>query len=320
MVSISTEHVNISILLLDEATMLTVASVLDPLRAANRLAQRRIFQWQLYSPQGLPIRLVGNFQMQCDGAFAQARPGEILIVIASFHQDIHANTALVSEIRRLRNRFQIIIGVEAGTWLLARAGIADGHRVTTHWEDHEALATRWPETTVVPDRFVIDGRVWTCGGASPALDMMLELIARTAGKPLALETASVFIYDQTHSSTDSQPALSLGRIVGREPRIGTAVRLMEKNIDSPLPIPAIARRTGISVKMLEILFVRYLDMTPARYYQRLRLLAARKLLLDTGLSVHEIAVRCGFNSQSAFSRAFHKAFEETASSIRTRGF
>ena len=307
---------DISLLILDEATMLTVASILDPLRAANRLSRSRLFRWKTYSPDETAVQLVGDFEMRTAGPFDPAKTGDVLIVIASFNQHKHADTRLLQTLRRAASRFDIICGIEAGTWLLARSGVATNQSVTTHWEDFESLALAYPDLDVRRDRYRIDGRIWTCGGASPALDMMLKLIEMKADKSLALEVASVFIYDQTHASTDSQPSLSLGQLEMREPRLATAVRLMEDNIDTPLPVSAIAKRTDLSAKMLEILFRKHLDTSPGEHYSRLRLMMARKLVLDTTLTIHEISIRAGFSSQSAFSRSFRRAFETSPSSLR----
>src|SRR3546814_14159142 len=79
------------------------------------------------------------------------------------------------------------LGVEAGSWLLARAGLLDGRAATTHWEDLEDFAARFPEVAVRPDRFVIDGRRFTSGGASPTFDLMLPLIRSRFGYPRSEE-------------------------------------------------------------------------------------------------------------------------------------
>src|SRR3546814_2570818 len=76
--------------------------------------------------------------------------------------------------------------------------------------------------------------------------------------------------------------------------IAAAIRLMESRLDSPLTTAAIARRLEISVRTLELLFRQALDIGPGTYYLRLRLQAARRLLLDTQLSMQAVAVRCGF--------------------------
>jgi len=316
---IQQKPITISFLILDESNMLTVASVIDPLRAANRLSATQLFEWQLFSPKGGPIELTGKLQMTSDGSFASSRGGDYLIIVASFNQTLHGDVQLVQDIRKIAGQFKTICGVEAGTWLLARSGLISHHAVTTHWEDLEHMRQLYPDLDIRADRYVLDKNIWTCGGASPALDMMLHLIEKEAGQMLALETASVFIYDQMHAGTDSQPAVSLGKLEADEPRIAAAVRIMEKNIDTPLTISAIAKRVPISVKMLEILFKQHLDQTPGKYYLRLRLNAAKKLLLDTKLSILEISVQCGFESQSSFSRSFKTLHGVNPLAIRLAG-
>jgi transcriptional regulator GlxA family with amidase domain len=79
-------------------------------------------------------------------------------------------------------------------------------------------------------------------------------------------------------------------------------------VDSPLTIAAIARRVGVTTRTLESIFGRSIGETPGAYYLRLRLNAARRLVLDTRLAMADIAERCGFASAAGFSRAFSRSF------------
>jgi transcriptional regulator GlxA family with amidase domain len=169
---------------------------------------------------------------------------------------------------------------------------------------------------VRPDRYVIDGPVFTSGGASPTFDLMLHLIRSRLGMAVALDVASVFIYDQTRAATDAQPLVSLGRLDGYDPRLAQAIRLMEAHVDSPLPVSAIARRAGVTARTLEKTFVKSIGETPGAYYLRLRLNAARRLVLDTALPMADIAGRSGFSSAAAFTRAFTRGFGQAPSAMR----
>ena len=147
---------------------------------------------------------------------------------------------------------------------------------------------------------------------------MLYLIRRRCGYPLAIEVSSAFIYDGVHGAADSQPLLSLGALETSEPRVAAAIHRMEQHIDDPLSIAQIAAQVDLSVRMLEYLFRRALDLTPADYYRRLRLQAARRLVIDTRLQLQEIAVRTGFNSLSAFSRQFRRRYRQSPRECRSQ--
>ena len=209
-------------------------------------------------------------------------------------------------------------GVDTGAWILAKAGLLNGKSATTHWEDLEDFTSNFRRTNVQPDRFVIDKDVVTIGGASPTFDFMLHLIRSRIGYPLALEVASVFVYDETHFSTDAQPLVSLGLLNDFEPRVTKAIRIMESRLDEPISVTAIARKLSMSSRRLENLFRQHLQASPGSYYLNLRLQRARKYVTDTLLPMQEIAIRTGFNSLSAFSRSFKQSYNSTPSAYRQK--
>ena len=143
-----------------------------------------------------------------------------------------------------------------------------------------------------------------------------HVITVLLGMAVALDVASVFIYDQARAATDAQPLVSLGRLDGYDPRLARAIRLMEAHLDRPLTVAAIARRVGLSARALELIFSRSIGETPGAYYLRLRLSAARRLVLDTAEPMADIAARTGFSSASAFSRAFKGGFGKAPALMR----
>jgi transcriptional regulator GlxA family with amidase domain len=242
--------------------------------------------------------------------------GDVLIVIASFNQQQHAGPAHLKLIKRLARNFSLVGGIEAGSWILARCGLLEQRTATTHREDLEDFATHFPGIDLKPDRFVIDGKLFTTGGASPTFDFMLYLIRRRYGYPLAMEVSSVFIYDGARSATDIQPLVSLGMLESDEPRVAAAIHVMEQHIDDTLSIAQVAAQVDLSVRMLEYLFKQALDLSPAAYYRRLRLQSARRMVVDTRLDLQEIAIRTGFNSLSSFSRRFKNHYQQTPGDCR----
>ncbi|KQT64087.1 MULTISPECIES: GlxA family transcriptional regulator [unclassified Aureimonas] len=312
---------SIDILVLPELSLLSLASTLEPLRAANRVAGRTVYRWRLLSPDGAPVTSSSGVSLAVDGAFPAEAPGDAVFVVAAFDIERHATRPILAALRRLARAGVPLGGIEAGAWVLALAGLLEGRRATTHWEDLDAFAARFPGVAVLPSRFVLDlgkagGDRFTTGGASPALDMMLELIRRRQGAPLALSVAGIFIYEEARAGEDPQPSLSLGRLDWNEPRVASAIRLMEARIERPVSIAALARAAGVAPRTLEALFQQAVGTSPREFYAGLRLEAGRRMVLETRADMASVAEGCGFASASAFARAFRRHYAESPTEAR----
>lgn len=307
----------VTLLVFPGSSIMCVASAVDPLRAANRIAGETMFDYALVSADGTPPVTTSGLPVAVSGPFDPAGRTDVLAIVGGFGTRHEHGGRLIAGIRRVARSARAVGGVEAGTWVLGHAGLLEGRAATTHWEDMEDFAAAFPGADVRPDRYIIDGPVFTAGGASPTFDLMLHLVRSRLGMAVALDVASVFIYDQARAATDAQPLISLGRLEGYDPRLAQAIRLMETHVDRPLTISAIARRTGLTARALEIIFRRSIGETPGAYYLRLRLNAARRLVLDTQVRMADVAARTGFASAASFSRAFSRAFGEAP--VRLRG-
>lgn len=309
-------RLDITVLVFSGLSIMCVASTIDPLRAANRMSGETTFDFRLVSVDGAPAVTTCGLPIAVSGKFDPSRPTDMIVAVAGFGTRDYATAGFLRDLRRAARFARAYGGVEAGTWLVARAGLLEGRAATTHWEDLEDFAATFPDTDVRPDRYVIDGPVFTCGGASPAFDLMLHLIRSRLGMAVALDVASVFIYDQSRAATDAQPLVSLGRLHGYDPRLAQAIRLMEAHIDQPLAIADIAKRTGVTPRTLESVFRNSIEETPGAYYLRLRLTTARKLVTDTRVAMADIAARTGFSSAAAFSRAFLRSYGSRPTELR----
>lgn len=305
----------VDVLVLEQFSLLCLATVIEPLRAANRVAAAPLYRWRLLSRDGgAPISTSG-VRVGADGPFTAEAPRAALFVLGSF-QARSVDRRLSADLRRAARARPALAGVEAGSWLLARAGLLDGFAATTHWEDLQEFAESFPKIAVVKDRFVMDRDRWTAGGAAPALDMMLTMLRREHGLPLALNVASVFIYDQTQASSAPQPVVSLGRLLADDPALATAISLMQQNLEEPKPLTEIAAEAGVLLRTLQSRFRTQLGQSPHAYYLDLRLAAAKRMLEQSAAGVAEIATAHGFGSASAFARAFRQRFGQNPLSIR----
>ncbi len=220
------EPLVVDLLVVDGFSLMSLAATMEPLRAANRVSGRALYDWRLLSPDGRPVLSSSGIPLPVAGVLDPEPARDALIVVAAFEAQKRA-ADLAARLRAVARAGVPIGGIESGSWILAKAGLLDGHRATAHWEEVDEFAAAFPAVEVVADRFVIDRGRFTAGGATPALDMMLHLIRVQHGMTIALNVASIFIYDQEHLPADRQSIVQVGRLGFVEPKLTAAIRLME---------------------------------------------------------------------------------------------
>ena len=196
---------------------------------------------------------------------------------------------------------------------MAEAGLLDGHAATTHWEDLENFANRFPDVDTRQDRFTLSEGRLTSGGATPAIEMMLHIIGARHGHGFASRVAGLFLYDGPAAPTRPQSRLGSQK---HSALTAKANALMESSLDEPLPLSYIAESLGSSPRGLQQQFRLRLNTTPQDHYLQLRMAEARRLVTDTKLSLMDVALATGFTSQSTFARAFRTAHGSTARDLR----
>ena len=306
---------SILVLVFDETNALSLSSVVDPMRAANRRAGKKLFDWKFATPGGALSRLTAGIPINAPGLFA-SQPADLLISVASFNVMQQLSPRLLTSLRTLAHRAQGVAAVDGGVWALAQAGLLDGYAATPHWEDYESFSATYPAIDARRSRFVIDRNRMTTGGASPCLDMMLALISRRHGKALADRVASALIYDPVSDGDAPQTLMPVSALTKKHPEIARAVTLMADHLDEPLPIGQIAQHLNLSPRTLELRFQKALGTSPKAYSLSLRLSEAQRLATDTTTPVQQIALATGFNSQAAFARAFKAAYGQSVRDLR----
>ena len=157
----------------------------------------------------------------------------------------------------------------------------------------------------------------TSAGGTASIDLMLKLIAHHHGDQLASTVADQLIYNSIRSDKDSQRLSIPTRIGVRHPKLAQVIGRMEANLEEPISPAALATEVSMSTRQLERLFRRYLNRSPKRYYMEVRLQKARNLLLQTEMSVINVALACGFASPSHFSKCYRAHYQTTP--YRERG-
>jgi transcriptional regulator GlxA family with amidase domain len=226
---------------------------------------------------------------------------------------------LVGWIRRAARGARRVTSVCTGAFLLARAGLLDGRRATTHWDSCAALAERHPKVHVEPDRiFVKDGSVYTSAGVTAGIDLALALVAEDHGRDLALQIARLLVVFLKRPGGQSQFSTQLATQASDSEPLADLRAWIEDNVGSDLAVPKLARKAGMSPRNFARRFTAEAGMTPGRYVATVRLGAARRRLEETAHGLDRIAVDAGFGTTESLRRAFADALGTTPSEYRQR--
>ena len=297
-------------LLLPQFSMLAFSSAVEPLRAANRLSGRALYDWRILTADGRPIHSSSRMHLLPDGGLDDCGRLDFLFVVAGLAVQRLREPAVIAALRRLARGGCRLGALSTGSYLLAWAGLLDGFRCTVHWENLDAFREDFPDLDVTGELFEIDGPRLTCSGGTASLDMMLSLIAQSHGRDLAAQVAEQFIHERIRDTHDHQRMSLQGRLGISHPKLLQVIAMMEAHLEEPLARAELARRAGLSTRQLERLFRRYLGRTPTRYYLELRLHRARALLTQTAMSILNVALACGFVSASHFSKCYREFFHK----------
>ncbi|MGM0544015.1 MAG: GlxA family transcriptional regulator [Pseudomonadota bacterium] len=302
----SGEPQTLGFLLLDNFTLISLASAIEPLRMANQLAGRELYRWYTLTQDGLPVRASDGLQVTPDASMHTPLSLEWVVVCGGVGPQ-HSVTR--EHVRWLQSRQLRRLGsVCTGSWALAKAGLLDYYETSIHWECLASMQEAFPNVILTTYLFSIDRDRFTASGGTAPLDMMLNLIGHDHGRELSAGISEMFIYERVRNEQDQQ-RVPLKHVLGTtQPKLLEIVALMESNLEEPIELDELANYVNVSRRQLERLFQRYLLCSPSRYYLKLRLTRARQLLKQTPLSIIEIASVCGFVSTPHFSKCYREYF------------
>jgi len=310
----------IGFLLIEDFALMSCASAVEPLRAANLLADKNLFDVQFYSITG------GFVRSSCGGGFdTQMLPLtdtslDALFIVAGGDPFEIRVPPVQNALQHASARGVTLGGISGGSVVLAKAGLMENRRFTVHWEHFEALQSLSEDYLMERRLYIIDRDRLTCAGGSAPLDMMHAVIRSEHGTELARAVSNWFIQTGVRRAEDPQRSyvretLSIG---DRElhSSVRAAIELMENHLATPLNIPQIARLAGISDRHLHRRFLDEVGKTPKKAYLDMRLRKSDDLLQQTRLPLTEIALTCGFANAAHFAATYKKSFGVSPSSAR----
>ncbi len=302
---------SVDILVADGFVLTEMAAVTDTLRIANRVLAQPPFRICMRSARGGQLSCRAGLLVETEG-FADRPEADFAFVLGNSDPD-HPDLSLGRVIKSYTNRgAQVYLLAEAAARYLKDQGGGG----STHWENAALLRERLGLFESSHALASENGPVVTCAGMGATTDIVLALIGRLTSAAAQMSVANIMLHEQVRDYSSLQPFAGAKPTITGDADLDHAIRLMQANIEEPMPIGDIVAELGISTRSLERKFRTYLATTPNGFYREMRLNKANNLLLNTSMSVREIGLACGF--QNGFSSLYKATFGITPLVLRKR--
>lgn len=316
----ATEPLSVAFILAPHFTLSAFSNFIDALRLAaddGDFSRQIRCKWKVLSQDEQPITSSCGLQILPTAKLEDPKSFDYIVVVGGLlHFGKKTSPQLVKYLKDAAELDVPLIGVCTGSFILARAGLMQGHNCCVSWFHHQHFANEFPKLSVSSaELFITDGNRLTCAGGTGVTHLAAHIIEKHCGKFEAARALRIMLEEMPLPATTPQPQpLLTGKI--SNPIVRKAILLIERNIGSPLPIDDLARKVNVTHRHLERLFRAELGMPPTSLSLKLRLNHARHLLLSTGHKVYYIATECGFIEFSHFTRCFKAEFGSTPTELR----
>ena len=274
--------------------------MIEPLRASNEISDTKSFEWKLFSENADKVEASAKVAFETDGKIEEIEKLDALILLSPPNADF-INSRSVGVIRRLERHGCTIGAVSGGVFLLAKAKVRPNIRYSVHWCYAAAFTNQFPNNISSEQVIETDRNIMTASGAAAAFDLALLLIRSRLGSSVAAEVACWFQHPIMRNQDVKQVIPSLNELEGLEemPELARkAISLVNQKINYPLQVNDIADEIGITSRHLSRIFKEATGESPRKYFRKLRVNAARQMILYTNEKIGEIALSVGFSSAS----------------------
>jgi transcriptional regulator GlxA family with amidase domain len=316
----------VAILAFPGVQSLDITGPLEVFAGAQRLLEQRGrrergYEVRVVSLDGAPLQTTSGLTLTPHATLAQTGvPLDTLIVPGGEGQRAAgAEPRIVDWIRASSREARRTASVCTGAFLLARAGLLDGRRATTHWSAAAELARTYPAVAVDPQPiFVRDGNVWSSAGVTAGMDLALALVEEDLDGAVALEIARHLVLFLRRPGNQSQFSATLAAQAPERAPLREVQRTVLERVADSHTVEAMAARAHMSPRHFARAFRAETGVTPARYVENVRLEAARRRLEESAEPVGAIAAACGFTSAETMRRSFLRALAVGPAEYRRR--
>ncbi|MFW8635925.1 GlxA family transcriptional regulator [Cribrihabitans pelagius] len=305
---------SIDILICEGFVLTEISALLEVFRIANRVLAQPPFRWTVRSAAGGRIGCRAGLSIESETYVS--RPDADFAFVLGNSDPAHPGLSCARVIQSYTSRgAKVFLLAEAAARYISEQGSGAGRR-TTHWENSALLRERLGLADAAHALACEDGPIVTCAGMGATTDIALALVGQLTSAAAQMTVANILLHEQVRDYGSLQPFAGAKPTITGDSELDHCIRIMQANIEEPVPIRGIVAALGISNRSLERKFKTYLATTPNGFYREMRLSRANNLLLNTTMSVREIGLACGF--PNGFSSLYKGFFGITPFTLRKR--
>jgi len=311
-IDLKQNNMKVDIILSDGFVMTELSGVVDVLRLANRVVDKKMFTFRYVSPEAGVVKSSADTWLNAS-ALSNSPDADIAVFLGN--SDLNFTTREIEKAvhkYRYTNAKVVLLAEAAAIYISANSDDGFGH--TTHWENRLLLEERSGLYDIAPSLAVSTDKIVTCAGLVSTYDIMLQIVAGYLSKAKLLTISSILLLDKVRSFETRQPGAMDALSAGKDSHIDQAIKMMQSNIEEPLKTTELAKVLGQTTRSLERQFLRHLGRSPGRFYRELRLIRAQNFLVNTDMSILEIAAACGFGSN--FGKIYKAYYGKTPRETR----
>ncbi|MGV8921573.1 MAG: GlxA family transcriptional regulator [Pseudomonas sp.] len=289
----------VAVLLFPDFLLLDMAGPIEVFSIANRyLDSADHYQISVVGTEQTAIRASCGVAVQADQFIDQAPDAFDLLLVpggpGAYNGDHSAFRPWLMRAAQQSTRYGAIC---TGAFILGKAGLLDGHRVTTHWHYIERLIACCPKAEVCSDQiFIHDGKLLTSGGVTAGIDLALSIVAEDHGKKVALDVAKVLLVVMTRQGGQAQFSPLVASVAAQQSPVTVVQNYVLEHLEEEFTIERMASLATMSSRHFARVFAREVKMTPMEFLQSARIDKARSVLESTDWPLKTIAHRSGFGS------------------------
>jgi transcriptional regulator GlxA family with amidase domain len=298
----------VAMLLYPGVSTVDVMGPLECFGLANYISGRPFYHIVTVTQDGAAVAVAGSWlQLTPTHAFETAAQhiDTLLVAGGPAYRQASQDRLLVDWLTRQANRSQRVASICNGAFILAATGLLDQHKVTTHWLFARELGHSFPSIKVDPAcLFVQSGKFWSSGGMTAGMDMVLAMIERDLGRPLALEVARHLVLFLHRAGGQAQFSMHLQAQFSDVPAIERIQNHIVNNPEKDLSIKRLADHAAMSTRTLLRQFKDAAGMTVGDFIANVRVRHACRLLEQSGRELKEIATLSGLGTEANMRKVF----------------